>query len=496
MRRLCLIAFVMAVAVAGQTRVDIQRQSKGTEFLAPPFAKPLRSGASLPLTCTVNELFFLTTAPAGSNIHVCHQDGEWAPQGSGGQANITVLSDGVMAGIKPSINFVPGAGLSQVVTVMPSQLNVQQSVDTAVLMTNARNQSGETLLCASASGSSTVYTCAMQPLLGELRTGMVLHWRPDLTNTAVPPTLEVDLLGPKPVKLGDGSADPRPGDFRAGRLYPLWYDGNVFRVFEGPWLENYLAVAASQSGATAYCASDNGSGSAYTCSLTPALGVYSPGMMLHWRPDVSSAGGPTTITVDNLPPQPLKLANGVADPGENELLDGELYLLWYDGSSFRVTDFLPRQVLLRAEYQSGSSVLCVSAETVGQSFACSLNPNLSAYSKGQILHWIPDVESTGGAVTLDVDGLGAIAVKRSDGIRDPALGDFRAGGLLPLWYDGVNFRMVSSVPAIAGGDSRPDCEAPLRGKLWFSEGAANEADTLLVCAKDAANTYAWSVMHP
>lgn len=496
MRRLCLFAFALVVALSGQTRVDIQRQSKGTEFLAPPFAKPLRSGGSLPLTCTVNELFFLTTAPAGANIHVCHQDGEWAPQGSAGQASVTVLSDGVLAGVKPIINFVPGAGLSQIVTVMPSQLNVQQSLDTAVLMTNARSQSGEALFCASESGSSTVYTCAMQPLLGVLSTGMVFHWRPDVDNISGPLTLEVDLLGPKPIRLADGQAEPREGDFRAGRLYPLWYDGTVFRVFEGPWLQNYLTVAASQSGSTAYCASTSGSGNTYTCPLTPPIGNYSLGMTLHWRPDVSSVGGPTTVAVNSLSPRPLKLADGLADPGQNELRAGELYFLWYDGDSFRAIDFLPQRVLLRAEYQSGTPLLCVSAATIGQSFACSLNPSLGSYTQGQVVHWIPDVDSNGTAVTLNIDGLGAIPVKQSDGVTNPAAGDLRAARLQPLWFDGVNFRMVASIPPFTGIGTRPDCDASLRGKLWFSEGATDQADTLAVCAKDAANTYAWSALFP
>jgi hypothetical protein len=40
--------------------------------------------------------------------------------------------------------------------------------------------------------------------------------------------------------------------------------------------------------------------------------------------------------------------------------------------------------------------------------------------------------------------------------------------------------------------ARPACDASQRGKLWFASGAAGVADTLSVCRKDAADTYAWA----
>ncbi len=496
MCRLWLLAVLMAVATMGQTRVDIQRQGKGTAFLAAPFAKPLRSGASLPLTCTVNELFFLTTALPGANIHVCYEDGEWASQGSAGLANLSLLSDGQLVGAKTAINLVPGEGISQIITVMPSQFNVQQSVNTAVLMTNAAHQAGQSLSCVSQSASPTAYNCGMLPMLEGLTAGMVLYWRPDVDNAAGPVTLEVDVLGPKPLRLADGVAEPRGGDFVAGRSYPLWYDGAAFRVFEAPQLNDYLELGAYQSGTALYCESQGGSGSSYGCPLDPASTAYTTGMVVHWRPDVDTSGGTTTIALGGLGSRSLKLADGVTDPEAGELRGGQLYQLWYDGMSFRVAYDSPAKVLSRTEHQAGTPLLCVSNGTIGQGFACEMTPTLAAYTAGQVVHWIPDIDATGEAATLNVDGLGGIPIRQSDGQSNPAASDFEAGELRPLWFDGTSFRLITTPPVMVGEGPQPACELPIRGRLWLIAGANGEADRFSVCAKDSADAFAWRELYP
>ena len=43
--------------------------------------------------------------------------------------------------------------------------------------------------------------------------------------------------------------------------------------------------------------------------------------------------------------------------------------------------------------------------------------------------------------------------------------------------------------------SKPSCSSTARGTLWFTQGASGVKDALEVCAKDAANTYAWRVLY-
>ena len=91
-----------------------------------------------------------------------------------------------------------------------------------------------------------------------------------------------------------------------------------------------------QSGSALLCASGSGSASQYTCSLNPTLAAYTSGMVLHWKPDVAGAGGPTTLNVDTLGAKPLKVTDGVSDPAATDISAGKLYNIWYDGSVFRL----------------------------------------------------------------------------------------------------------------------------------------------------------------
>jgi hypothetical protein len=120
--------------------------------------------------------------------------------------------------------------LVNVITDIGSKINIQQSADTAVLLSRASYQSGQNTLCKPSSGSGTVYTCAMTPTLTSYQQGMVLHWQPDVAGGGGATTIQVDLLGAKPVKLADGVQDPQVGDIEAGQQYSLWFDGTTFRL--------------------------------------------------------------------------------------------------------------------------------------------------------------------------------------------------------------------------------------------------------------------------
>ncbi|GAG49586.1 unnamed protein product, partial [marine sediment metagenome] len=43
--------------------------------------------------------------------------------------------------------------------------------------------------------------------------------------------------------------------------------------------------------------------------------------------------------------------------------------------------------------------------------------------------------------------------------------------------------------------TKPTCDSTVRGTLWFTQGGAGVADALEVCAKDAANAYAWRTLY-
>ena len=97
-----------------------------------------------------------------------------------------------------------------------------------------------------------------------------------------------------------------------------------------------LSRPASQAGGSVFCSPASGSGSAYTCSLSPTLTGYTTGMVLRWRPDVNGSGGATTLNIDSLGARSLKLADGTTNPSAGEIIAGRIQEVWYDGTSFRL----------------------------------------------------------------------------------------------------------------------------------------------------------------
>jgi hypothetical protein len=43
--------------------------------------------------------------------------------------------------------------------------------------------------------------------------------------------------------------------------------------------------------------------------------------------------------------------------------------------------------------------------------------------------------------------------------------------------------------------AQPTCSATTRGEFWFVQGPSNTKDSVSVCAKDAANVYAWRTVY-
>ncbi|HEY1754497.1 MAG TPA: hypothetical protein VGG72_03820 [Bryobacteraceae bacterium] len=229
---------LMAVAASAQTQVDLKIQSKSVDFSGANPTKPMATGTALPATCSSGQMFFITTAIAGQNLYGCTAANTWTLEaggsgggGGGGGTGVTVESAGAAVGTSATLDFTTGIGALYAISILGGGVaSIQATADTSVLESLARAQSGSLLLCASASGSSTAYACALNPTLSAYSAGMVLHWKPDVSGAGGPTTMNVDTLGTVSLKLADGATDPGSGDVVAGRLYGMWFDGTVFRL--------------------------------------------------------------------------------------------------------------------------------------------------------------------------------------------------------------------------------------------------------------------------
>lgn len=78
----CLIAFLAATgAVAQTTAIDLSNQAREADFRFFSFTRTIKTGSTLPPTCTVGDLFLLSTAATGRSLHVCQTANTWSLQG-------------------------------------------------------------------------------------------------------------------------------------------------------------------------------------------------------------------------------------------------------------------------------------------------------------------------------------------------------------------------------------------------------------------------------
>lgn len=231
MRNRIVTVVLASWCAAAQTQIDLRTQAKSVDFSGANSTKTWKMGTALPSACVVGELFFNTSAPAGANLYACTAANTWSVQGTTGTPGaVQVENYGSMVGSRGTLNVIPGAGLTTVMTDTGSQINVQLALDSAVEQTQPNEQSGAALLCVSTGGQSNNYQCAMNPTLGTYTSGMLLHWIPDVNGAGGATTLNIDTLGGVPVKMSDGATNPSSTDIAGGRMYSIWYDGAAFRM--------------------------------------------------------------------------------------------------------------------------------------------------------------------------------------------------------------------------------------------------------------------------
>lgn len=218
--------------------------------------------AAISVTTTGDNCGAASLSTGTLNIPAC--------DGAGGSP--AVQNTGTSIGTAATLDFSPGAGLVTAISITDDVALIQESINTAVVETLAVAQSGAPLLCSSASGSTAAYTCSMTPTLDAYTSGMVLSWIPDENGAGGATTLNVDTLGAKGVKLVNGSSNPASTSIVAGQMYPIWYDGTVFRILTPSGASGGSGPFSANSGPTGTVAVTSGTDAQiYSVSGVPAL---------------------------------------------------------------------------------------------------------------------------------------------------------------------------------------------------------------------------------
>jgi hypothetical protein len=221
-RTILTISSALAWAAMGEaqtTQVDLRNQAKSE-------TKQIKTGTTLPATCSPGDVYLKSDAPLGSNLYTCMTRDTWTVQ----VGAMTIQNQGATVGTYPVINFLPGTGVIYVFSDAGARVDIANTLDTATVPTRAEMQSGRSSFCESVTTGTQAFTCSMAPALTNYSKGMVVNWRPNHTVVSGSTTLSIDGLPAVPVKLADGVLDPTAGDVVAGRMVTLWHDGTVFRL--------------------------------------------------------------------------------------------------------------------------------------------------------------------------------------------------------------------------------------------------------------------------
>jgi hypothetical protein len=258
-----LLSITVGLLADAQTAIDLRTQGKNVDFTGSNSTKPFKSGGTLPVTCSVGEVFFKTNAPAGSNFYGCTSLNSWTLQ-SGQSGGVTTLAGDVNGPSNSNIvtqiqgravsatapadtqalmwNAASNRWLPQTVTggggAQPSGIVVVcvtdpinntcvPAINTSVVLTIPRAQSGNAIYCHSTNGTPA-YSCTLSAasVLNSYTVGMMLLLHVDATCSSSC-TLNVDGVGVRSIRKIDGTTDPG-GALAANQPQLVFYNGTVF----------------------------------------------------------------------------------------------------------------------------------------------------------------------------------------------------------------------------------------------------------------------------
>ncbi len=445
---ICVIG--LSQVAAAQTMVNLQAQGKNPDFSAKSVTKPIQVVQTLPSTCTEGQFAFRSETTTVGRLFVCSANGVWVQQSptspQAAQSGSILTSNGFSA---------EWTTLGGDISGIPGSLSVNKILNRSLSTTEP--QSGQALIW---NGSA---------------------WVPQFPNVS---SASIVIKSGSTTVSSTGVANFIAGSGIITSLTPVGGEAQIQSSADTSFLETR---ARAQSGEAQFCNSPIGNGSSYTCSLTPTLGSYTTGLFLRWVPLTDGLGGITTLRVGNLLSVNVTLADGSTNPGAGDIAAGQVYLLWFDGSGFRI---------LNRSGTSAQAAFCPSTSASATAYVCAPSMTLNAYAAGLTLFWRPDVDGAGGATTLKVGALGAVPVKLADGNTNPEAGDLLAGREYRVWFDGAVFRTEADSSILTPrAATRPACSAGLRGRLWFGQSATGVKDTVAICAKDAADAYGWRAIY-
>src|SRR5579875_835335 len=306
MKNTTLLLLAIPAALCAQTIINGSRIIKGSlDASGSTRSLPNRTGTGSPsgrdACASPGETYFQTDAAAGQNLWVCTAagpPGTWNQiSGSGGSSPAVMTGSSSPSGSCSTGSFYLRTDIQEL--YICSGTNVWELASYA-----SGNTASRPLGCVSgqlyiATDTGDLWYCAVAGSLGT--------WQP------VTPLTSVSLNGVQQGAFSTLNLVNAPG-----ANWTLTPNGQTLTISPTPDTNYLLSQTAAQNGSPFLCAPASNNGSAYSCSLTPAPTALTNGMLVEFRPDVSCAGGATTLNISGLGAKPVYAADGSSNPAAND----------------------------------------------------------------------------------------------------------------------------------------------------------------------------------
>lgn len=360
---------------------------------------------------------------------------------------LTIVSGGRGYNGTTAASHTTGAAVRGIIT---SWHHNQLAAEVKAIETRLRNVTGQ---CQDA-GSTDDYACSPAPPFTAYATGMIVNFKAATANTGAA-TVNFNSIGAGAIKKVAGGVTTAldDNDIRAGQWVTVVYDGTNFQMISA------LGNAGSSSGSgISSCVPTSASATAYTCTPSPAVGSYTTGLTLAFKPDIDNSGN-ATVDVNGLGVKNLVTLTGSGVLGSLSAGDIQAdaeYVIIYDGTYFQV---IGKQLAVDIIANEGSSLTKRSIlDFLGAGVNC--------------------IDNAGGSRTECT--IPADAVKAGSNTWS-GVNDFGSA-------TGMRLRFGST--AAASGDC--DSAGELGGIYVQSGDPASVATRVSICTQTGASSYAWN----
>ena len=137
---LATLAFGGVLSTSGQTLINLATQGRNADFTGQPYTRPMKTGTSLPATCTTGDMYFNIAAPAGLNLYACTATNTWTVETSSGSigANNGLAdpgANGVVVRTAPNVTSAVAAPAGTIVGTSDTQTLTNKSIDASEIST-------------------------------------------------------------------------------------------------------------------------------------------------------------------------------------------------------------------------------------------------------------------------------------------------------------------------------------------------------------------------